>query len=159
MQGRTTSEDLVPIKAGGWRLGATVGKGVLVETGGDEPGKVSSHMVIALQRAEDEKMKAGTRGAEQRRNTWARYELMSRDGTGSGGRATGWNSQQWPPCRPGAGAGHRGRRKRGRRVSEVERRGSLPRSIHHCTYGKNDTLLFNSLSFKDFFCGFCFVFF
>lgn len=57
-------------------------------------------------------------------------------------------------CGPGTGGAGRG----GRRVSEVERRGSLPRSIHHCTYGENATLLFNSLSVKGFFCGFCFVF-
>lgn len=34
---------------------------------------------------------------------------------------------------------------------EVERRCLLPRSIHHSTHGKNNTLLFRSVSCKDFF--------
>lgn len=59
---------------------------------------------------------------------------------------------------PGRELGHRGLEKRAEAVSEVERRGLLPRSVHHCTHRKDDTLLFSSLSFKDFFVGFVLFF-
>lgn len=52
--------------------------------------------------------------------------------------------QQARNCSNGHDADWEG--KLGLRVTEVERRGLLPRFIQHRTYKKNDILLFSSLS-------------
>lgn len=59
------------LEAPGW---GPLGGGVLVETNR----AMSSHMVTALYRAEDERMEAGTHGTEQR--IGARSKEMPRDG-------------------------------------------------------------------------------
>lgn len=62
-----------PSKAGGWRVGPAGGRGA----GGDKPGSVFSHG-DSLTLGRDERMEAGTHGAEQR--TGARSKEMSRNG-------------------------------------------------------------------------------